>query len=215
MHLSLNKITEAHDLLKQALTSHPSNLNLRAAYLHLLMSTIRVGDYKLFKDFVFNTLKDIDRHDTYSLCAAAWVHFFQARESRDISAKGVDERKKNFARAGEFYDKALSIDPQCAYAAQGLAILIAEDALGNMYGALGPPVAAGAGAAGSAAGASAADGARVPGNMREALDIFVKVRESVSEGSVYVNMGHCHYARDEFDKAIESVSCSSLAVIEC
>ncbi|KAH6914432.1 pol II transcription elongation factor [Coprinopsis sp. MPI-PUGE-AT-0042] len=210
MHLSLNKITEAHDLLKQALTSHPSNLNLRAAYLHLLMSTIRVGDYKLFKDFVFNTLKDIDRHDTYSLCAAAWVHFFQARESRDTSAKGVDERKKNFARAGEFYDKALSIDPQCAYAAQGLAILIAEDALGNMYGALGPPAAAApGGAGGSAGGASTADGARVPGNMREALDIFAKVRESVSDGSVHVNMGHCHYAREEFDKAIESYETAS------
>jgi RNA polymerase-associated protein CTR9 len=31
------------------------------------------------------------------------------------------------------------------------------------------------------------------------------VRESTNDGSVHVNMGHCYFARDELDRAIESV----------
>ncbi|KAI8968077.1 hypothetical protein BD414DRAFT_541515 [Trametes punicea] len=46
-------------------------------------------------------------------------------------------------------------------------------------------------------------------NSREALDIFAKVRESINDGSVYTNMGHCYYARDEFDRAIESYETAS------
>ena len=96
------------------------------------------------------------------------------------------------------YDKALQLDPACAVAAQGLAIIIAEDTLGSF---------------GTAAAAAAAAGQGTPEEhqkraniAREALDIFGKVRESISDGSVYVNMGHCYYARDEFARAIESVN---------
>ncbi|EAU91100.2 pol II transcription elongation factor [Coprinopsis cinerea okayama7 len=195
MLLSVNKFAEANDLLKQCLSAHPSNLNLRAAYLHFLMQTIRIGDYKSFKEFVFSTLKDHDKHDVYSLCAAAWLHFFQARESRDVSQKGLEERRKAFQRAAEYYEKALQLDPQCAYAAQGLAIIIAEDALGNLYGAMGS--------------AAPDDHQRRLINVREALDIFAKVRESINDGSVYTNMGHCYYSRDEFDRAIESYETAS------
>jgi len=46
-------------------------------------------------------------------------------------------------------------------------------------------------------------------NTRQALDIFTKVRESLSDGSVYINMGHCYFARDEYDKAIESYETAS------
>lgn len=70
-----------------------------------------------------------------------------------------DERRKNFIRACEFFDKALAHDPACAVAAQGLAIALAEDALGTLGGALGAP------AAGS-------DPTRA---AREALDVFAKV----------------------------------------
>jgi len=49
-------------------------------------------------------------------------------------------------------------------------------------------------------------------NTRDALDVFAKVRESINDGSVYFNMGHCYYARDEFDRAIESVSVHSCIV---
>lgn len=193
MLIDLNKVNEAHDILKQCLVSHPGNLNLRALYAHFLMQNVRINDYKTFREFVFNTLKDHDKYDVYSLCAAAWLHYFQARESRETSPKAIEDRKKNFQKSAELYDKALQIDPHCAYAAQGLAIITAEDALGTMYGALPGP---------------AGDEAQKRNqNIREALDIFAKVRESIHDGCVYVNMGHCYYARDEFDRAIESVSC--------
>ncbi|KDR75052.1 hypothetical protein GALMADRAFT_248915 [Galerina marginata CBS 339.88] len=193
MLTNLSRANDAHDLLKQALASQSSNLNLRAFYTYFL---IHSNSHKVAKEFVFATLKDHDKHDVYSLCSAAWIHYHQARESRETSTKGVEERKRGFQRAAEFYEKALQLDPMCAFAAQGLAIITAEDALGTMGGAF----------------------ARLSGleesqkrlqNAREALDIFAKVRESINDGSVYFNIGHCYYARDEFDRAIESYETAS------
>lgn len=190
MLTNVNRVNDAHDLLKQSLASQNHNLNLRAFYTHFLIHT---NSPKTAKDFVFATLKDHDKYDIYSLCASGWIMYHQSRESRDVTSKGMDERKRGFQRCAEFYEKALQLDPMCAFAAQGLAIVTAEDALGSLGGAL----------------------ARTPGvdegqkrlqNAREALDIFAKVRESINDGSVYFNIGHCYYARDEFDRAIESVS---------
>lgn len=189
MLMSLNKPNEAHDLLKQALASQNSNLNLRSFYTHFL---IQSGLPKPAKEMVFTTLRDHDKHDIYSLCAAGWIQYYQARESRDASSKGVEERRRGFQRSAEFYEKALHLDPLCAVAAQGLAIVVAEDALGTLGGTLAPP--------------TPDDAQRRVKNAREALDIFAKVRESLNDGSVYSNMGHCYYASDEFDRAIESVS---------
>ncbi|KAH9858911.1 RNA polymerase II-associated protein [Lenzites betulinus] len=192
MLTALNRHNDAHELLKQVLSSQSANLNLRAFYTHFL---IQSNLPKPAKDFVFLTLRDHDHHDIYSLCAAGWLQYNQARENRDGSPKGIEERKRGFQRSAEFYEKALQLDPLCAVAAQGLAIVVAEDALGNMGGAL---------------GAIAADEAQKRmKNSREALDIFAKVRESINDGSVYVNMGHCYYARDEFDRAIESYETAS------
>ena len=119
--------------------------------------------------------------------------YHQARENRDV--KQIEERKRGFQRSAEFYEKALQLDPLCAVAAQGLAIVIAEDALGTMGGSLSQ--------------------APVPGsdevlkrynNARDALEVFSKIKESLNDGSVYVNMGHCYFSREEYDRAIESVS---------
>jgi len=146
------------------------------------------------------SLKDYDKYDVYSLCIAAWVHYYQARENRDLTPKGIEERKKNFHKAAELYERVLQHDPLCAYAAQGLAIITADDALGTLYGVFpGPPT---------------DENAKRTNNIREALEVFAKVRESVDDGSVYMNMGHCYYARDEFDRAIESVSvCTFLSAL--
>ncbi|KZT10920.1 RNA polymerase II-associated protein [Laetiporus sulphureus 93-53] len=189
---NLNRNNEAHELLKQALTSQNSNLNLRAFYTYFL---IQSNLPRPAKDIVFSTLKDHDKHDLYSLCAAGWIQYHQARESRDVSQPGIDERKRGFQRSAEFYEKALHLDPTCAVAAQGLAIVTAEDVLGMFDGTT---------------GLIAPDDARRRGkNARDALDVFAKVRESLNDGSVYVNMGHCYYARDEFDRAIESYETAS------
>ncbi|KIY52457.1 RNA polymerase II-associated protein [Fistulina hepatica ATCC 64428] len=186
MLTSVNNNNEAHELLKQALAAHPRDLNLRAVYTHFLIQT---GLPKIAKEFVFSTLKDMAKHDIYALCAAGLVLYSQARESRDATPKGVEERRKQFVRAAEFYQKALQIDPACAMAAQGLAIAIAEDALGTLGGG--------------------GDAIKHLRDTNEALDVFGKVRESIDDGSVYLNMGHCHYSRDEFDRAIESYETAS------
>ena len=103
-----------------------------------------------------------------------------------------EARKKNFLRAAELFDKALSLDPYCAVAAQGLAIIVAEDALGTLGGTL----------SSATAPSAAGDMAKY---AREALEIFSKLRESIGDGSVYLNMGHCYHTREEFERAIESV----------
>ncbi|KAF7305788.1 RNA polymerase II-associated protein [Mycena chlorophos] len=193
MQISLNQHNTAHDIIKQALAAQGSNLNLRAFYTYFL---VQAGQHKLAKDFVFMTLKDHDKHDVYSLCAAGWIQYYQARENRDTSGKAADERRRGFQRCAEFYEKALTLDPMCAFAAQGLAIVTAEDALGSL--SRGPQYVGGSDEAHK----------RLK-NAREALDVFGKVRESLSDGSVYLNMGHCYYACDEFDRAIESYETAS------
>ncbi|KAF8472978.1 RNA polymerase II-associated protein [Russula ochroleuca] len=190
---NMHQASEAHDLLKDSLASQSSNLNLRAYYTYFL---IQSNASRPAREFVFGTLRDHDKHDLYALCAAGWLHYHQARESRDTSAKGVEERRVFFRRSAEFYEKALGLDPLCAIAAQGLAIVTAEDALGTLGGAL-PP------------GPAPDEGQRRAANARDALEVFAKVRESTSDGSVYVNMGHCYFARDEFDRAIESYETAS------
>jgi RNA polymerase-associated protein CTR9 len=145
------------------------------------------------KDFVFATLKDHDKHDLYSLCSAGFIMYQQARETRDTSTEGLKTRRRNFERSIEFYEKALSLDPTCAIAAQGLAIVTAEDVIGSFNTPSAPE-----------------DSSQRSKQAREALDVFTKVRETIVDGSVYANMGHCYYARDEFDRAIESVSLSCL-----
>ena len=186
---SMQQGNEAHDLLKDSLASQSSNLNLRAYYTYFL---IQFNSSKGAREFVFGTLRDHDKHDLYALCAAGWLHYYQARESRDMSPKGVEERRLLFRRSAEFYEKALGLDPLCAVAAQGLAIVTAEDALGTLGGAL-PP------------GPAPDEPQRRAMNARDALEVFAKVRESTNDGSVHVNMGHCFFARDELDRAIESV----------
>ncbi|KAJ7502428.1 RNA polymerase II-associated protein [Mycena galericulata] len=193
MLANLNRHNEAHELLKQALAAQNSNLNVRAFYTYFL---IQANMSKIAKEFVYSTLKDHDKHDVYSLCASGWIMYHQSRESRDTTPKGTEERRRGFQRTAEFYEKALQLDPLCAFAAQGLAIVTAEDALGTLSG--GPPAAS-----------SADEAQKRLKNAREALDVFAKVRESINDGSVYFNMGHCYYARDEFDRAIESYESAS------
>ncbi|KAI0743982.1 RNA polymerase II-associated protein [Daedaleopsis nitida] len=192
MLADLNHHNEAHEYLKQALSSQPNNLNLRAFYTYFL---IQSNQPKFAKDFVFLTLRDHDKHDVYSLCAAGWIQYHQARENRDSTPEGIKERRRGFQRSAEFYEKALQLDPLCAVAAQGLAIVVAEDALGSLGGALGP--------------LTPDEASKRLKNSREALDIFAKVRESINDGSVYANMGHCYYSRDEYDRAIESYETAS------
>jgi RNA polymerase-associated protein CTR9 len=170
MLLASNRGNEANTLLKQALDAQVINLNLRAYYTYFLLQS-NMHQHAL--KFVHYTLQ-LNKSDLYGTCAAAWLHYHLAREIRSSKDEVIRDRRHKFKSAAEFYEKALSLDPGCAIAAQGLAIMVAEDALGIL-------------------------------SLRDALDVFAKVREVIADGSVYTNMGHCYYLRDEYERAIESV----------
>ncbi|GAA5992765.1 hypothetical protein JCM10908_006923 [Rhodotorula pacifica] len=201
---------ESHELIKQALTSQPQNAELRALYTYFLVET---GQFKIAREFAKSTLKELSRHDVYALCASGMLYYVDARENKNPAKEAQKDRTAKFTRSAEYFDKALQISPQSAFAAQGLAIALAEGALGN-----GPLDAAAATAAGTSAGTNGS--ASTPAaplteqqarlrNARDALSILTRVKESVNEASVYINIGHCHFARDEYDRAIENYSMAS------
>lgn len=188
-------LDSAHVLLKEALTSSPHSSELRALYTYFLVET---GQPKVARDFARSTIKEISRHDLYALCASGMLYYHEARENKSTHKDALKDRTQKFTRAAEFFDKALQLSPQCAFAAQGLAIALAEGALGN------GPVDTAILPGGQAPQALTEQQARLR-NARDALGILMKVKESVNEASVYVNIGHCHFARDEYEKAIENV----------
>ncbi|KAI6096502.1 hypothetical protein F5141DRAFT_1067662 [Pisolithus sp. B1] len=59
------------------------------------------------------------------------------RKSRDPNLKALEEHKHGFQCTVETYQKALQFNPLCIVAAQGLAIVTAEDALGAFSGVTG------------------------------------------------------------------------------
>jgi RNA polymerase-associated protein CTR9 len=189
MLMATNRSNDANALLKQALDSQVNNLNLRAYYTHfLLQSNLHQHALK----FVHATLQ-INKSDLYGTCAAAWLHYHLAREIRSTNDEMTRDRRHKFKSAAEFYEKALNLDPGCSVAAQGLAIMVAEDALGIL-------------SLKTSSAAVEEEDTRMK-NTREALDVFAKIREVMADGSVYTNMGHCYYMRDEYERAIESVGC--------
>jgi RNA polymerase-associated protein CTR9 len=200
MALNVQQLEVANNHLKDALTAHPANSELRAYYLYFLVQTastlaFNASAIKQAIDFAYNTLRE-HRSDVYTLSAAGWLNYRQGREMKPhakdahtdagMAAFGR-ERSKYYARAAELYEKALLVDPECSFAAQALAIAVAENAL-------------------ALPGAATNEDSRTRiANARQALGVFQRVRETLMDGSVYVNMGHCYFANDEFERAIESV----------
>lgn len=179
---------------------------MRALYTYFLVET---GGHTLALNFARDTLKTVARHDVYAMCAIGTLYYHEARENKHPSKEAQCDRSAKYVRAAEYFDKALQLSPQCAFAAQGLAIGLAEGMFGN------GPAEAGTAAAGSTStsGSSTAAAAAQPltesqarnRNARDALNILTKVKESVNDASVYVNIGHCHFMRAEYDRAIENV----------
>ncbi|KAH9448501.1 hypothetical protein Pst134EA_027811 [Puccinia striiformis f. sp. tritici] len=196
MYLSEKNFDKTNALLKEALTSQTGNGELRALYTYFLIESNQV---KQARDFTVATLKDHDKSDVYALCASGALLYTQARENKAIGPEASLDRASKFFRSTEFFEKALQLDPQCAFAAQGLAIALAEHVISPSN----------VNAPGSN-GSFAADASVVRAkNLRDSITILNKVREALNDGSVYVNLAHCHYLRDEFDRAIENYSTAS------
>lgn len=189
------QLDRAHALIKEALTSTSSHPELRALYTYFLIET---SSLRTAREFTLSTLKELNRYDVYALCAAGLVTYLDAREIREpppdhpeyekLKKDTSKVRQAKFLRAAEYFEKALQMYPQCAFAAQGLAIGIAENTIGT-----------------GVEGTALAPAAVQQKNTRDALNILTKVKESVNDGSVYINIGHCHFLREEFDRAIENV----------
>ncbi|KAG8995767.1 hypothetical protein FRB94_011657 [Tulasnella sp. JGI-2019a] len=187
MLINTEKNDEAHQWIKQAMEAEPTNINTRAFYTWYFYNCNR---FKEGADFTSASLKQ-NSNDVYNLCAYGWFMHHSAREGRQRTEEANAERLKMFTRAASSFINALTHDPACAVAAQGLAIIVAEDVLDSW-----------------APGKGTID-AKARTNAREALLALTKIKESLNDGSVYVNMGHCYFVRDEFERAIECYETAS------
>ncbi|KAK8870014.1 hypothetical protein IAR55_000584 [Kwoniella newhampshirensis] len=187
--VSAGRHYDAHTLLKECLKSDETNITLRSVYTNFL---ITIGSYKEALAFTTQTLK-FDRADAYTFCALGWLHFTLGREAK--SGQELTDRPKQYLRSAEAYERALHLDPASAQAAQGLAIALVEDTLAPKGAALSGP-----------------DEGKLRARLAgQALSIFSRIKDSLSEGPVNVNMGHCFFIRGEEEKAIESYGTASNA----
>ncbi|KAK7203647.1 hypothetical protein BZA70DRAFT_71265 [Myxozyma melibiosi] len=126
-------LEEAVAMMQQLIESEVGNLEVRALhgwYLHQYQRKRPVAK-SINEDTEFrhhrHTLQNYDKHDVYSLTAMGNVHLTIAREMRPSNEAEAEKRRKMYEKAVEFFDKSLQLDGQNAYAAQGIAIALAED----------------------------------------------------------------------------------------
>lgn len=179
---------DAHNYLKECLRADETNVTLRSVYTNFLIS---LGSYKEALQFTSQTLK-YERHDVYTYTALGWLHFNLGREAK--SQQDVAERSKQYLRSAEAYERALSVDPTNAVAAQGLVIALAEDTLTPKAMQVAP---------GSVE--EMKNRTRLAG---QALSVLGRVKDSLPEGAVNVNIGHCYFIRGEEERAIEAYGSS-------
>jgi RNA polymerase-associated protein CTR9 len=158
-------------LLKDLLLIDPTNLETRALIgWHLShQRRSRSAEDQEQKHHVA-TLRHFDKHDIYSLISLGNATLRHARELRPQTEADKEKRKKEYARAVEMLQKALELQPQNAYAAQGIAIAFAEEK-----------------------------------NYVQANMIFNKIKETLKDTSIYVNMGHCYADQRDWVRAIQNV----------
>ncbi|SPO31395.1 related to Tetratricopeptide repeat protein 1 [Ustilago trichophora] len=208
-------------LLKEALDSDPGNLDTRSTYVCFLAGefpgspTPAWGVIKEFTAQLFGATAnanaqakfgglaaaklavDSGRRDAHTLASLGWAYYQLAVHAAGPTAKA--DRSKNMMRATDLMDKALGADARCAFAAQGMAILLAEDAFAETAG-------------GTSLTLPALGGApeeRRKKNADEALAILSKLREVRDEGSVHVCIGHVLMQKDEFERAHKSYELAS------
>ncbi|ORX47625.1 TPR-like protein [Piromyces finnis] len=103
---------------KKVLEFDPKNVDAYSlkGYAYSLMEQIRASRKTYEK-----ILKDIDRYDLYALCAVGNIYLIAGRSDQTKQGK-----ETYYKRAVELFDKALRLDNQNVYAANGIAIALAE-----------------------------------------------------------------------------------------
>ncbi|PHH63210.1 hypothetical protein CDD81_6162 [Ophiocordyceps australis] len=166
---------EGPDAVAKLYQENTSDLEVRALFgwylgkVHSRKRPANVAEDQEFRHYK-HTLQNYDKHDRYALVGMGNLYLMQAREMRRESDQDRQKRSAVYCKAVEFFEKALSLDPKNAYAAQGIAIALVEDRK----------------------------------DYKTALPIFNKVRETVKDSHLFVNLGHMYSELRQYTKAIEN-----------
>lgn len=172
--LRKNPNKEGPDAVAKLYQENTSDLEVRALYgwylgrVHSRKRPQNVTEDQEFRHYK-HTLQNYDKHDRYALVGMGNLYLIQAREMRRDTEQDRQKRSTIYGKAVEFFDKALSLDPKNAYAAQGLGIAMIEDKR----------------------------------DYKNALPIFHKIRDTIKDSHLYVNLGHIYAELKQFTKAIE------------
>ncbi|KAI5465784.1 RNA polymerase II-associated protein [Mariannaea sp. PMI_226] len=172
--LRKNPNKEGPDAVAKLYQENNTDLEVRALYgwylgkVHSRKRPANIGEDPEFRHYK-HTLQNYDKHDRHALIGMGNLYLAQAREMRRESESDKQKRSATYGKAVEFFEKALSLDPKCAYAAQGVAIALVEDKK----------------------------------DLKTALGIFSKVRETLRDSHLYVNLGHIYAELRQYSKAIE------------
>ncbi|KAJ0309056.1 hypothetical protein COL5a_001176 [Colletotrichum fioriniae] len=173
--LRRNPNKEGPDAVAKLYQENPQDLEVRALYgwymgkVHSRKRPHNINEDHEFRHYK-HTLQNYDKHDRYALVGMGNLYLIQAREMRRESDSDKAKRSATYSKAVEFFEKALSLDPKNAYAAQGIAIALVEDKK----------------------------------DYKTALGIFVKIRDTIKDAHVYVNLGHIYAELRQYSKAIEN-----------
>lgn len=209
---------EAYTLFRECIQSAPANLDARIAYAVFLAGELPGSpsnvNWTSLRDFLAEPLKPPEmgastfgsrqaatevqgkaRRDGASLAALGWTYYqtILAQRSKPLPKgqtpeQAKTERTKGLFRAVDLFDRAIAVDKHCAFAAQGLAILLTEDVFEV------------------AERGTVALEERYRRNADEAISILSKVREVRSDASVHICIGHALMRKKEYSRALKSVS---------
>jgi RNA polymerase-associated protein CTR9 len=172
--LRKNPVKEGPDAVAKLYQENNTDLEVRALYgwylgkVHSKKRAQNIAEEHEFRHHK-HTLQHYDKHDRYALVAMGNMYMIQAREMPRDTDQERQKRSGIYSKAVEFFEKALSLDPKNAYAAQGIAIALVEDKK----------------------------------DYKAALQIFLKVRDTVKDSHVFVNLGHIYTELKQYSKAIE------------
>ena len=172
--LRRNPNKEGPDAVAKLYQDNNSDLEVRALYgWYLGKVNSRKRPANVTEDHEFrhykHTLQNYDKHDRYALVGMGNLYLIQAREMRRETEHEKQKRSAVYNKAVEFFEKALSLDPKNAYAAQGIAIAMIEDKK----------------------------------DYKNALPVLHKIRDTVKDSNLHVNLGHTYSELRQYTKAIE------------
>lgn len=121
IEMSLGKSEEAIECYKEVFDTDPLDAK---AWIMIGQAQAATSE-KLTKRSYEKVLRDCDKNDLYTHVALGNYHAAAAREFKTDKQKEL--RKNSYQLAVNFYSQALRRDPNNVYAANGLAITIAEN----------------------------------------------------------------------------------------